>query len=66
MHTARGVQVDSRALCKPSVTAMSDNKMQVQDSCHNLYDCAEHHNLVNTTLYSLQSIANATVSGRAH
>ncbi|DBA94015.1 TPA: hypothetical protein ACH3X1_001667 [Trebouxia sp. C0004] len=43
---------------------MSENKRQVQDSCHNFYDCAGHHNLANTILYSLQSRANAAVSGR--
>ena len=46
--------------------AMSESKMQVQKSCHNFYYCAGHHNLAKTTLVSLQSTANATVSGRAH
>jgi len=46
--------------------AVSENEMQIQISCHGYYDCAGHHNLANTTHYSLQSIANATVSGRAY
>ena len=45
---------------------MSKKEMQVQHSYHDHYDCAEHHDLANTTLYSLQSIANATVTGAAH
>ena len=35
---------------------MPENKVQVHDSWHDYYDSAGHHNLANTTLYSLQSI----------
>ena len=39
--------------------------VQVQHACQDHRGWAEHHNLANTTLYSLQSIANATWRGKA-
>ena len=58
---------DASSWDKMNITgdAVSKKEVQVQHSCQNCYGWVEHHKLANTSLDSLQILANPTVRGTA-